>query len=154
RWLATMCVVGMLLTSGVSRAAMEAGRKTVAIASVGNAVERSAALSQSAGAGVVAASAGEEGGIVGLEPSGHHHKETISADVKAVRTMFQQLAASPSVDPRGRGKARVRIYLLFIDALSEVVWSGTDLTVGELTDEWWSATIAERRSYGACTSLS
>ena len=90
--------------------------------------------------------------IIAFDSSGYQ-KERVGTSVNAVRATLKGLAEARPADPRHRPTARVEIYLLSIDSLSEVVWSGTELTVGELDDAWWASVIAERQSYGACTSL-
>ena len=91
--------------------------------------------------------------IGAVDVSRSRKKDTVLADVEAFRTMVKGLAELRPADPRHPRTARVAIYLLSIDSMSEVVWSGTELTVDELNDAWWAAMMAERQSYGACTSL-
>lgn len=80
-------------------------------------------------------------------------KARASADVDVVRSMLKRLVAKRPRDGRHRPTARVVISIVSIDALTEVVWSGTELSAGERDDGWWNAVVAERQSYGRCTSL-
>lgn len=91
--------------------------------------------------------------LVGLDLSGTTDR-TRAERVALTRRLIADLDPTAAVISRHTPTAHYAVRLVAIDAFGgEVLWEGTELTMKELTDDWWERVQVGRKGYGTCTRL-